>query len=78
MTAKLIVFPGKCRIPSAAIEDEIERLIAVLDERQAACEGLEPEPDFEDGGDTENEAWPDWRPSKDVLLRPRGKSGSGS
>ena len=61
VTTTVIAFPLKCKIPSAAIEDEIERLIAVLDERQAVCEDLEPEPDFEDGGDAEIGAWGDWR-----------------
>jgi len=75
VTAKLIVLPRKCDIPSAAIEDLIERLIAVLDERQAACEDLEPDPDYEDGGDAETETWREWRPAKGVLLRPRRISG---
>lgn len=78
MTANVIVFPRRCRIPSAAIEDEIERLIAVLDERQAAYEDLEPDPDFEEGCDSETETWQEWRPSKVVVLRPRRNRGRGS
>jgi len=74
VTAKLIVLPRKCEIPSAAIEDLIERLIAVLDERQAACEDLEPDPDYEDGGDAETETWPDWNAAKVVSIRSRPKS----
>lgn len=77
MAAKLIVFPKKCCIPSPAIEELIARLIAILDERQAACADREPDVDFEDGGDAEIEVWPDWRPAKVVLVDPRHKSRRG-
>jgi hypothetical protein len=61
MTAKMNPFSQQFALPSAAIEDEIERLIAMLDEREAAQEDLEPDPDLEDGGDAEIEAWPEYR-----------------
>jgi hypothetical protein len=61
MTAKVIAFPRRYDIPSAAIEDHIEQLIAILDGRAAAHEDVEPDPDLEDGGDAEIEAWPEYR-----------------
>jgi hypothetical protein len=61
-------------MPSSAIEDEIERLIAMLDERQAASEDLEPDPDYEDGADAETETWPEWNAAKVVLIRLQPKS----
>jgi hypothetical protein len=77
MAAELIAFPRQWSIPTAAIEDEIERLIAILDERQAACEHLEPDPDLEEAGDAETVAWPDWRPAKVVSIGPHPTSASG-
>ena len=74
MTAKLIAFPRQCNIPSSAIEDEIERLIALLDERQAACDDLEPDPDLEDVGEAETASWPDISTAKVVSIRSRPKS----
>jgi hypothetical protein len=74
MAVNVIAFPRTCNIPSDAIEDQIERLIAILDERQASCEDMEPEPDFEEGGDAEVVNWPDWQPAKVVMLRRRSVS----
>jgi len=70
MPAKLVVFPRQCKMPSAVIEETIERLIAILDEREAAFEDLEPDPDLEDGCDAETETWSECRwPSLDKRSR---------
>ena len=68
MAAELIAFPLNWSMQIAALEDEIERLIAILDEWQAGCEDLEPDPDLEEAGDAETATWPDWSPAKVVTI----------
>lgn len=69
MTDQLIPFPRRSIMPSIAIADEIERLIGILDEREARFVDCEPDADFEENGDAETETRPEWRPLKVVSLR---------
>ncbi len=71
MTAIFIAFPRRCILPTAAIEEEIERLIGMLDDREAASVDLEPDADLEESGDVETETWAEWRPMNVVAIPSR-------